>query len=86
VIILTLSLVASASGQDDALTAAHATIQKIDSTGKRAGRAPQKGQLAVWPLDRLSVPPPEAAREQQSVRTLAPAREPDPKRSRRRSG
>lgn len=34
VIILTLSLVASASGQDDALTAAHATIQKIDSTGK----------------------------------------------------
>ena len=34
VTILTLSLVAIASGQDDALTAAHATIQKIDSTGK----------------------------------------------------
>jgi hypothetical protein len=34
VTILALSLVAIASGQDDALTAAHATIQKIDSTGK----------------------------------------------------
>ena len=34
VTILAMSLVAIASGQDDAMTAAHATIQKIDSTGK----------------------------------------------------
>jgi len=34
VTILALSLVAIAFAQDDAVTAAHATIQKIDSTGK----------------------------------------------------
>jgi hypothetical protein len=32
--IFALSLVAIASGQDDAVRAAHATIQKIDSTGR----------------------------------------------------